>query len=119
MRGSGGIASWEHALDYLHQTGVVFHRRDLFAERIVLDQNWALDAIYSVFHRARSLPLLQGHGRFTRKDLEALVWQDRSAEEQKLLLDMMVQCSVCFEYRTLASGEVEYVAPDLCRHSRR
>jgi internalin A len=26
----GGVTSWEHALDYFHQTGVVFYRPDLF-----------------------------------------------------------------------------------------
>ena len=66
---TGGIVSWEHALDYFHQTGVVFYRQDLFSDRIILDQNWALDAVYAVFHRSQAVPWLRDSGRFTREDL--------------------------------------------------
>jgi len=72
----GGIVSWGHALDYFHQTGVVFYQWDLFSDRIVLDQNWALDAVYSVFHRGKTVPWLRDSGRFTREDLAATVWQE-------------------------------------------
>ena len=67
-------------LDYLHDTGVVFTREGLFEDRIVLDQSWALDAIYAVFNRDACLrQLRQARGRFTRPLLEALVWAERPA----------------------------------------
>jgi internalin A len=52
---------------------VVFYRPGLFGDRIVLDQNWALEAI-ALFDRKKILPLLRGYGRFCRADLEALIW---------------------------------------------
>ncbi len=109
----GGIVSWEHALGYFHQTGVVFYRRDLFSDRIVLDQNWALDAVYSVFHRGKTVPWLRDSGRFTCEDLAATVWQGHSIEEQKLFLGIMESCGVCFSCGKTARGEDRYIAPDL------
>jgi hypothetical protein len=38
----------------------------LFGGRIILDQNWALEAIYAIFNREKILPLLRGYGRFSR-----------------------------------------------------
>jgi internalin A len=111
--GVGGIVSWEHALDYFHQTGVVFHRPDLFSDCIVLDQDWALDAVYSVFHRGRAVPWLRDSGRFTREDLAWTVWQKHSVEEQHLFLGLMESCGVCFRCGETAEGEPRYVAPDL------
>ncbi|HKI04653.1 MAG TPA: COR domain-containing protein [Thermoanaerobaculia bacterium] len=109
----GGIVSWEHALDYFHQTGVVFYRSDLFSNGIVLDQDWALDAVYTVFHRGRTAPWLRDSGRFTREDLALLAWQEHSPEEQGLFLGLMESCGVCFPCGKTAHGEARYVAPDL------
>jgi internalin A len=109
----GGIVSWEHALDYFHQTGVVFYKPDLFSERIILDQDWALEAVYTVFHRGRAVPWLRDSGRFTREDLAATVWQDHSLAEQRLFLGLMENCGVCFRCGKTVEGESRYVAPDL------
>jgi TIR domain len=50
------IASDKAALlDFLHHNGVVFHHLGLFGNRIVLDQNWALEAIYAIFDRKKIL----------------------------------------------------------------
>jgi internalin A len=110
----GGIVSWEDALDYFHHTGVVFYRPDLFSNCIVLDQDWALDAVYTVFHRGRTAPWLE-EGRFTRKDLSLMVWKEggHSPDEQRLFLGLMESCGVCFPYGKTAGGEKRYVAPDL------
>jgi len=109
----GGIVSWEHALEYFHQTGVVVYEPYLFSNRIILDQNWALDAVYTVFHRGRATPWLRDSGRFTREDLALMVWQEHSLEEQRLFLGLMESCGVCFPCGKTAQGEARYVAPDL------
>ena len=57
--------SAELLLDYLHHAGIVFYREGLFDDRIVLDQAWALEAVYAVFHREkcyRQLHQLRGQG---------------------------------------------------------
>jgi internalin A len=97
----GGISDKEALLDFLHHNGVIFYRAGLFGDRIVLDQNWALEAIYALFDRKKTLPLLRGYGRFTRADLEALIWSDYTAKEQKVFLSMMESCGICFRIREL------------------
>jgi hypothetical protein len=52
-------------LDYLHNIGTVFYRKGLFGDRIILDQAWALDAVYAVFDRASQgfKKIERNHGR--------------------------------------------------------
>jgi internalin A len=112
----GGISSAEYLLEYLHNAGTVFYRRGLFDDRIILDQSWALEAVYAVFHRQKCYKQLrQLGGRFTRPLLEALVWDDYRVEEQKLFLSMMESCGICFLHRRRSDDdeEGEYIAPDL------
>ncbi|MFZ1426911.1 MAG: leucine-rich repeat domain-containing protein, partial [Geminicoccaceae bacterium] len=110
---AGGVSSPDHLLLYLSHAGVVFYRQGLFDDRIVLDQAWALDAIYAVFQRERCYQqLLWMRGRFTRAMLELLVWQEHGLEEQNLFLSMMRSCGICFVHRE-AGDATEYVAPDL------
>ena len=114
---AGGISSREHLLSYLHNAGIVFYRQGLFADDIILDQGWALDAIYAVFHREKSYKrILRRRGRFTRADLDDGVWQDHDPGEQELFLSMMQSCGICFAHRRLGAPddqEIEYIAPDL------
>jgi internalin A len=109
----GGVSSPRQLLFYLNNTGTVFYREGLFGDRMILDQAWALDAIYAVFQRRDCYcQLLWTRGRFTRSMLALLVWNKRSVEEQKLLLGMMVSCGICFVHRE-AGDDTKYVAPDL------
>jgi len=91
-------ASADALLHYLHQSGDVFHQPGLFCDAIVLDQQWALDGIYTLFDRGRVLPLLRGSGGvFAPELLDALAWNGRySAKEQALLLSMMESCDLIF-----------------------
>jgi internalin A len=109
----GGISDTEALLDFLHHSGVVFYKAGLFGGSIILDQNWALKAIYAVFDRKKTLPLLRGFGRFSRTDLEVLVWSNYTREEQYVFLDMMETCGICFRARKLSAHEWEYIAPEL------
>lgn len=81
-----------------------------------MDQSWALEAVYAVFHRQNCYKQLrQLGGRFTRLLLEALVWDGYGIEEQRLFLSMTVSCGICFVHRPRSDdeGEDEYIAPDL------
>lgn len=91
-------ASSQALLHYLHQAGEVFHRPGLFGGAIVLDQQWALDGIYTLFDRGRILPLLRGSGGVFAPDmLDALAWNSHySVKEQSLLLSMMESCDLIF-----------------------
>ncbi|MEO6476320.1 COR domain-containing protein [Luteolibacter sp.] len=113
-KNEGGVSDPSALLSYLHECGVIFHRPGLFGDQIILDQGWALEAIYTVFHRTQCWRQLRClNGRFTRALLEALVWQGHSRDEQLLFLSMMESCGICFVLRELEDGEKEYIAPDL------
>jgi internalin A len=113
----GGVSSPALLLDYLDANGTVFYRPSMFFDRIVLDQSWALDAIYAAFDRKRVYQVLRDDGgRFSRAKLGLLVWQEHSDAEQKLLLSMMVSCGICFLHRRFGGADddnAEYIAPDL------
>lgn len=114
----GGVSAPEHLLTWLDADGAVLYRPGLLRDRIVLDQNWALEAVYAVFHRNSRLwsEIRRCNGRFTRSMLDLYVWRDHSAEDQALFLDLMRSCGICFQHREFDQGGeeiVEYIAPDL------
>lgn len=113
----GGVSQPWLFLDFLDAAGVVIAREGLFGGRILLDQNWALEAIYALFERKKVYqPLLNARGRFTREDLDLLFWRDQghSLKDQELFIEMMRVSGVCFRYRTHEGGEkTTYIAPDL------
>jgi len=113
----GGVSNPDHLIDYLHECGVVFHRPDVFDDAIILDQEWALEAIYTLFNREKCWrQLRQLKGRFTRTLLSSLVWSDYEESEQALFIHMMESAGICFIHREAderAGIEAEYIAPDL------
>ena len=110
---AGSISSTEALLQFLHHAGALFYQANLFGGRIILDQNWALKAVYTIFDREKMLPVLRGLGRFSREELERLVWQDYTPEEQDLFLGMMESCGICFRVGHGLNGQREYIAPEL------
>jgi internalin A len=114
---AGSIGAPQHLLSYLHNAAIVFYRPGLFDDRIILDQGWALEAIYAVFNRESCYrPLRNLRGRFSRAILEALAWREHTAAEQEVFLGMMRSCGICFAHRHgdwHDSDDEEYIAPDL------
>lgn len=110
----GNISSPLAVLQFLHNCGTLFYQENLFANQIILDQDWALDSVYSIFHRAHAVHRLKANrGRFTLIDLQETVWRDKPDAECKLLLSMMYSCRMCFVYRKNWKDGHEYLAPDL------
>ena len=77
---AGNVSSPLLLLDYLHNIGSVFYREGLFGDDIILDQAWALDAVYAVFDRESKAFKTSSvmAGRFRRSDLAEWVWRDHS-----------------------------------------
>ena len=112
----GRISDPDAFLRYLHDAGVVFHREGLFDDRIILDQQWALDAVYAGLRLEAELPpeFADKVDASRARLLAELVWQDHVEAEQELLLSLMRTCGICFQHQA-ATGEAEavYIAPDL------
>ena len=113
---TGGISDPVQFLNFLHNAGQVFWRENLFQSRVILDQAWVLDAVYTVFHRERCLAFIRRHqGRFTRSDLGMLIWDGEgySTDEQDLFISFMRSCGICFTLREGShEAEAVHVAPD-------
>ena len=114
---TGKVSDPEQLLDFLHRSGVVFYKPGLFDDRIILDQTWALDAIYALLDRKGMVPFLARNGRFTRAQLSDLVWKSMASGEQEVVLSLMRSCGICFPVSSTApNGDArqrEYIAPDL------
>ena len=114
---AGGVSSPALLLDYLDANGCVIYRPGMIRDSIVLDQSWALNAIYTVFDRKRVFGLVKSQdGRVSLADLARHVWQAHSDDEQKLLLSLMRACGMCFAHRRFGDsddGTEEFIVPDL------
>ena len=116
---AGGISDPKQLLSYLHNAGAIFYRQGLFEDRIIIDQSWALESIYAVFHREKCYRrILRQNGRLTRSDLAEWIWNEagHGVKEQELLLSMMQSCGIFFQRRPASRDgliEAEYIAPEL------
>jgi internalin A len=103
----------EHLLHFLHHAGDLFHASGLFGDQIIIDQCWALEAVYAVFERQECAPKIRAErGRFILAMLADTVWRDYTADEQRHFLAMMLQCGMAFDYIEGGRGETIYIAPD-------
>ncbi len=103
-------------LDYLHETGVFFYDAKLFNGQIILDQEWLIDAVYTLFDRNSIFYKIvsKGDGRFSLNELNEK-WMDYTLEEKQYFIQYMQQCGICFESES-GQGDFDkkiWVAPSL------
>ncbi len=103
-------------LGYLHRAGELFHYDNQFDNQIILDQEWALKAVYAVLKRDR---IERFKGVFTLEDLRE-IWQkdnpNLSDEEAKIFLNFMLANKTMFytegSYKDYGDNP-EFVVPQL------
>ncbi len=92
-------------LSFLSRSGWVYWNRDLFEQRVIIGQKWALDGLYTILERTKNddqsviyLRLLHRGGRFTMDDLERWGWAHDvpDAAERELLITFMQRIGLCF-----------------------
>jgi internalin A len=86
-------------LRYLHDTGVIYHRRDLFSSLVIVEQRWVIDNIYTIFNPGTCRDhLLQSRGRFRASQLNEWAWSEIgfTEEQQRLMVRFMYSCRICF-----------------------
>lgn len=82
-------------LDLLHDSGFVFADRRLLPDQIVLDQRWAIGAIYTAFERKHAWPELEARGgRCTLPDLVRWGWHAFDEGHHRLFLGLMDSCGM-------------------------
>ncbi len=99
-------------IEFLHNTGTAYYNSEL-SDEIILNQQWAIEAIYTLFDRNEAYHQLLGKGKFTRKDLAAVAWKDHSKETQEVFLSFMLSAELSFRLNGRLNEETAYIAPQL------
>jgi len=91
-------SSEKSLIEFLHATGTVYYSAEV-SDQIILNQRWAIEAIYSLFDRDETYFRLleKGHGRFTRTELAETVWKAYSKATQEVFLGFMRSAELCFK----------------------
>ncbi|MEL6195221.1 MAG: COR domain-containing protein, partial [Bacteroidota bacterium] len=106
--------------NWLFKTGVVYYRPGRFNNTIILDQGWAIKAIYTLFDRNKGTPfeIEANKGVFDGALLQR-VWQKDYPDQDthELFVNFMKSCDLCFEIdtgeRTPAFKDRKFMAPQL------
>ena len=88
--------------NWLVKTGVVFYKKGLFDDKIILNQEWAIKAIYTLFDRGDDgfyYEIKERNGRFSGKELRTY-WGGYPQNVQELFLGFMLNSEMCFEVRS-------------------
>ncbi|MEM7305757.1 MAG: COR domain-containing protein [Planctomycetota bacterium] len=86
---------------FLHQSGAAFYQPKEFGQRIILDQKWAIEAVYALLDRRGAaysdLKNAARHG-LRIETIREKVWRHFPPDEHELLLEFMKSCELCFEF---------------------
>ena len=116
-----GVSQAEWFVGYLHKTGALFYRQGTFQDQIILDQNWAINAVYRVFDPQEQRSFVEDDlkGHFKGRDAK-MVWPDADETEREIYFDFMRNCGICYEsyhresrQKQKTFAEREFIIPDL------
>ncbi len=96
---------------FLHNSGVLYFNKKYLHNNIILDQRWALDAIYKPLER--NTPFYNDlrsmyKGRVRADVLYTVFGEDYSIQEKRLFLELMKSCGLCYHLNTEVSSNNEY-----------
>lgn len=87
-------------LKWLQGVGVIFYNENMLGGRIILDQKWAIDAIYSLFKPGENIDRLlkKNKGQIKLSDIYEYLSQYNDYEKD-LLINYLKNSYTVFEYR--------------------
>jgi internalin A len=106
-------------LGYLHRAGEVFYYEKQFNNQIILDQEWALKAVYAVLKNTNK----EQFNRPFKLNLLIDIWQKEnnslSVEDAKIFMNFMLSNQIMFSTEAHSFGEknTEFVIPQLLTDS--
>ncbi|WP_148270849.1 COR domain-containing protein [Haliscomenobacter hydrossis] len=104
--------SMDTLLNFLHHSGFLFWNVHHIKDHPILDQKWALEAIYQLLDRNGWYPLLKGNALRRREEL-AKCWKAYSKEQIDLFLHMMSSCEIALELEDQEEENLTYLIPEL------
>lgn len=121
---AGVESSASTILQFFHDTGVLYYHSRYFSGKIILDQAWAIEAIYKLLDRQGYYYkiLQQRKGTLAYKEISN-IWRENTDDERKLFIDFMLSAELCFE--TTENKEwstplqnLTFVVPQLLREDK-
>jgi len=94
------VESCDIILKFLHDSGVVFYQKEYFNGQIILNQEWAISAIYKILNKDSDyFEILSDEDNKGILDYSLFkeVWVDNSEKEIELFLEFMLSCELSFE----------------------
>lgn len=112
-----GIEDAQWFADYLHQSGFIFYQADSFQNQLILDQNWAIAAIYKLFDRNKNIRrrIEKAQGRISGDEFSEF-WPNETESEHQIYASFMLNCGVCYEIEWNSKKhfkEREFIIPAL------
>ena len=98
-------------LRFLHHSGFLFWHEEYLQDQIILDQKWALEAIYQLLDRNGWYPLLKGNALRQRSEL-AKCWRDYTNEQVNLFMEMMQSCELALKLEDDNKDNPTYLIPE-------
>lgn len=106
------ISSHSAILSYFNATGVVGYFEKLFEDRIILQLNWVLDAIYASI-KLKDNPLIRKKGKLVEEDFND-IWVDYSKSEKSLFITYMLRSNLLAKpTRYNIKRDYDYLLPAL------
>jgi len=92
------ISHKDTILNYFHDTGVLYYRKRYFNNRIIINQEWAITAIYKILDRQNKYleVLKRQKGQVYYKNI-CKIWKENTDDERELFLDFMLSAELAFE----------------------
>lgn len=91
-------ATTDTLLAYLHDTGVFYYRSGYFQNQIILDQEWAIKAVYKILDRQSDyFEILQYEKGKLSYDIICSIWAKNTDQERALFIDFMLSADLAFE----------------------
>ncbi|MEL6672282.1 MAG: COR domain-containing protein [Bacteroidota bacterium] len=122
-----GVLSPEKMLEtWLFRSGVVYYQKGKFNNEIILDQAWAIKAIYTLFDRATGVPdqIRESQGIFNGAFVEE-IWKKEGYEDRQtheLFISFMLSCDLCVEVEASESRvdfpDRTFMVPQLLENDR-
>lgn len=121
------VSSYEKMLEtWLFKSGVVYYQPGKFNNEIILDQGWAIEAIYTLFDRNTGVPdkIRASKGVFTGAFVQD-IWRKNGYKDQdthELFISFMKSCDLCFEVESSkekpAFRDRVFMVPQLLENER-
>ena len=100
--------------EYLHDLGVCLHFQDnpILNNTVILKPEWGTDAVYRVLDNPQ---VIKNKGEFTWDDLKNIWQEEKYADKQGELLELMKKFYLCYK---IPGSEGNFIAPQLLSPSQ-